>query len=281
MKKFVCTICGYIYEGTNPPDICPICKVSSDKFEVISEENSLFSPFIVTDKIVENDLVTSFYLKPLTKMTLPTHLAGQFISVKPILEGKYENEVRQYSLSMKPGKDFYRISIKRENNGIISNYMHDTVEVNSKILITEPLGEFILKENNKPIVLISGGIGITPILSMLYEASDKNQQVYVVQAALNSTVHSFKKEIEYLSKTHSNVTSYVFYQEPLDTDKSNSDYTHKGFISEDFIKGNLPLESDFYFCGPPGLMKHLESTLLGLGVNNEQINYELFAPEKK
>lgn len=279
MKKYVCTVCGYIHQGELTKDIiCPICKVGFDKFELL-EGNDTFKDFIVVDKVKENDVVTSFYLKP-KEGTLKKHKAGEFISVMPIAEGENSKEVRQYTLSMKPGEDFYRISVKREENGIVSKYLHDNVEVSDIIKATDSLGEFTLSDSKSPLVLLSGGIGVTPMMSMLYEAVESGRDVLFIQAVLNSSAHTFKNELEKIVDENSQIKKAIFYQAPLAEDKLNKDYDFEGFVSEEWIKENVPQDGEFYFCGPLGFMKHIYNTLRSIGIKEEAINYEMFGPSQ-
>lgn len=279
MKKYICKVCGYIYEGEELPKdfICPICGVGTEMFEEL-KENNLFSKFKVFNKVKENDVVTSFYLTPVDKKALKTHKAGQFISIKPISTGDKSSEVRQYSLSMKPGEDFYRISVKREEKGLISRYLHDNINICDEVEITEPLGEFVLKDSNKPLVLISGGIGITPMMSMLYKAIEEGRKVKFIQAVLNSNVHTFKKDLKDLAEKYDNIEVEFFYSNPLDTDKLGEDYQVEGYLTKEWIEHNLSKDEEFYFCGPLGFMKMIYDALKSMGVSDDSINYEMFGP---
>lgn len=281
MRKFVCLVCGYIYEGNMPPEVCPICKAGQEMFEEIIEEkeaDDVFKYFKVEKKVKENSVITSFYLKPVEKIQLKKHKAGQFVSIRPRIEDRDGNDVRQYSLSMKPGEDFYRISVKREENGLISRHLHDKVFQGDVLEITDPLGEFTLKDSNKPLVLMSGGIGITPVMSMLYEATNSGREIIFVQAVLNSSAHTFKEELKVLAEGDKNIKTAVFYAEPLDKDKLGVDYDHLGFVSREWMVERLPKDGEFYFCGPLGFMKHLYNSLTSIGVDKSAINYEIFGP---
>ncbi|MBM7834641.1 FAD-binding oxidoreductase [Clostridium sardiniense] len=234
----------------------------------------------IYNKVKENDVVTSFYIKSEDGKELKKNEAGQFIAIKPIKDGENKSAIRQYSLSMKPGEDFYRISIKREEHGLISRYMHDNVQIGDTVEISDPLGSFILKESNKPLVLLSGGIGVTPMMSMLYKAVEEKRDVIFVQAVLNSTAHTFKGEINSIKNGNTNVKTAIFYQNPLESDKKGKDYDFEGVATKEWIEENLPKDGDFYFCGPLGFMKHVYDTLRGMDVSEDAINYEMFGPSK-
>ncbi|MEG0297868.1 MAG: hypothetical protein RR620_14205 [Clostridium sp.] len=144
--------------------------------------------------------------------------------------------------------------------------------------VTNPLGNFYLnEESEKPLVLLSGGIGVTPVMSMRYKAAEQGRKILFVQAVLNSSAHTFKEEVEKITDQYKNVQTAIFYQTPLEEDKINKDYDNVGFISEEWIRENLSIDAEFYFCGPLGFMKHIEKTLKSIGVKEEFINYELFA----
>lgn len=158
--------------------------------------------------------------------------------------------------------------------------MHDNIQIGDTIEITEPLGKFILKDSKKPLVLLSGGIGITPMMSMLYKAVEEDRDIIFVQAVLNSTAHTFKNEIDSIKKEHSNVKTAIFYQTPLESDQKGKDYDFEGVVTKEWMEENLPKDGEFYFCGPLGFMKHIYNTLKGMGISEENINYEMFGPSK-
>ena len=139
-----------------------------------------------------------------------------------------------------------------------------------------PTGLFTIKNKNNDTVLISGGIGITPLLSMLYEESAIRNNIHFIQAVQNSKMHPFKDDIENIAKLK-NIENTVFYSDPLSEDVEGVDYDYTGYVNKDFLKDNVNLNSDFYLCGPPPFMKAVESILLELGVDNSKINYELFS----
>lgn len=241
-------------------------------------KSSMFKKFIVEKKVKENNVVTSFYLKPTEENKIIEHKAGQFLSVKPIKEGENEGAIRQYSLSMKPGSDYYRISVKRHDQGIVSRYMHDILKEGEEIDITIPIGKFFLKENEKPLILISGGIGITPVMSMLYKAINSNRPITFIQAVPNSTEQTFKEEINKIAEENKNVKIVIFYSKPLEDEVIGKDYDYEGYISKEWMETTLPVDGDFYFCGPVPFMKNVYDSLKGMGISEENINYENFGP---
>lgn len=246
---------------------------------IVNRNGINFRELVLVDKIKECDNITSFYFKDKENQSLTKHKAGQFLPFQIQTENpKYKGVMRTYSLSIVPNESMYRISVKKIENGLISSYLHDNLEIGDVIEAMEPAGIFTIKESskNKPLVLISAGIGITPLLSMLYKESKNRANIYFVQAVQNSSMHPFKNDVEAICK-YKNLSNTVFYSSPLENDKEGVNYDFTGRIDKEWIRNNLPLDGDFYFCGPPAFMKNLESNLLDLGVKEEFINYELFS----
>lgn len=231
-------------------------------------------------KIVqEDDNVKSFYLKSTDNSKLPNFIAGQFIAVRLKNEDGTYTKPRQYTLSMNYNEDFYRISVKRESEGYLSKKLCDDVREGDNIEITVPMGNFILKENDRPLVLLGGGIGITPMLSMAYDCVNNNSKrdIHFIYSIPNSANHSFKEEIDALSKNES-INKIVFYTRPFNNEELGKNFDVKGRISKEWMEENLPKDGEFYFCGPIPFMKSLYKNLISIGINKEQINYEMFEP---
>lgn len=233
-----------------------------------------FKDFLVYKTVKEDEVVTSFYLKSLDGSKLPEFIAGQFITVRIKNEDNTFTEPRQYTLSMNSNEEFYRISVKREENGYLSRRLCDEIKAGDNLQITAPLGNFILKNSEKPLVLIGGGIGITPMLTMSYDAVNSDRKIYYVYSIPNSTHHSFKKETEKLH--NNNFKSTVFYTRPKETEKLGKDFDVQGRISKKWMKDNLPKDGEFYFCGPISFMKTIYSNLISIGIGKENINFEMF-----
>ena len=245
---------------------------------IVTKNGMKFKELVLVDKVKECEDIISFYFKDKDGKNLTKHKAGQFLPFQIQTEDpKYKGVMRTYSLSMIPNESMYRISVKKVQNGLISSYLHDNLQIGDIIEAMEPTGVFTIKQNhkNKPLVLISGGIGITPLLSMLYEESKYRDNIYFVQAMQNSSNHPFKNNIDGICKFR-DLKNIVFYSKPLVSDKEGEDFDFSGRVSKEWIEANLPLDADFYFCGPIPFMKGLESSLLDLGVEKEYINYEFF-----
>lgn len=245
---------------------------------IVNRNGINFRELVLVDKVKECNDIMSFYFKDKKNQKLTKHKPGQFLPFQIQTQNpKYKGVMRTYSLSMAPNESMYRISVKKLENGLISSYLHDNLEVGDVIEAMEPAGIFTVKEEskNRPLILISAGIGITTLLSMFYEESKNRDNIYFVQAVQNSLMHPFKNDIDNICK-YKNLSNTVFYSNPLDTDKEGIDYDFTGYVNKEWIRNNLPLDGDFYFCGPSVFMKSLESNLLDLGVKKEFINYEFF-----
>lgn len=233
-----------------------------------------FKEVKVVDKVKESKDVYSFYLKDIDNKNLPEFLAGQFIAIRVKNKDNAYTSPRQYTLSMNHKDDFYRVSIKREENGYVSKKLVDEVEIGDTIEITMPLGKFYLKDNNKNVVLIGGGIGITPMLTMAYEAANTSKKVELIYSTQNAENHSFKDEIEKLCNENSNINSTIFYTR-VNEEKDNSKYI-SGRMSREWMEENLEKDSEFYFCGPTEFMRSVYKNLISMGINKDNINFEMF-----
>ncbi|MBB6444231.1 NO-inducible flavohemoprotein [Bacillus benzoevorans] len=240
-----------------------------------------FRNFIVDKKVQESDVITSFYLKPEDGQAIASYLPGQYLTVKVKPEDSEYTHLRHYSLSDAPGKDYYRISVKREELGVVSSYLHDTVQAGDILQVSAPAGDFTLQSDDKPVVLLSGGVGLTPMLSMLntIAASQPERAVTFIHGALNSSVHALKEEVARLASENSNVKSFVAYSEPTEEDIAANGFDKEGFIDLPWLQSILPdNQAEFYFCGPVPFMKAIYRSLKEWGVPAENIHFEFFGP---
>lgn len=246
-----------------------------------------FRHFIVDRKVDESDVITSFYLKPKDHKEIAGFLPGQYISIKLEIPDEEFTHIRQYSLSDAPGRNYYRISVKRETSienpdGKVSNYLHDHVKEGDELKISAPAGDFVLDLQKKtPIVLLSGGVGLTPMMSMLKTVVEvqPEREVTFIHAAENSSVHALRDEVDLIAEK-GNVNSFVFYDSPTEKDRQNANFDFEGYVSKNWLKENVQIkEADFYFCGPTPFMKAIYCSLKELGVKEERIHFEFFGPK--
>lgn len=246
-----------------------------------------YRDFVVKKKQPESDVITSFYLEPKDGKELAGFTPGQYITVKMDIAGEPYTHLRQYSLSDKPGVSHYRISVKREDPpevsipaGVVSTYLHGHAKEGDIIPVTAPAGDFYLDmKSSSPVVLLSGGVGLTPLMSMLNTIIERqpDRSVTFVQAAINGDVHGFRDYIAQTAAKHKNVTSYVVYQEPTEADRAANNFHKEGFVTLDWFKSVLPSnDAEFYFCGPTPFMRAVNHALKDWGVPEDKIHYEFF-----
>lgn len=246
-----------------------------------------FKNFKVEKIVQESDCIKSFYFKPADGGEVTNYLPGQYISLKLTnIPGQQFTHIRQYSLSSSPNNEYYRISVKREDEmngkpaGIVSNYLHNEVHVGDFIEISAPAGDFVFEENNdKSILLLSGGVGITPMLSMLNHLADKNKQTVFVHAAINGNVHAFSDEVKEIDLKNESITSYICYEKPTILDQKENRFDKEGFITADWLRSIISdKDSIVYMCGPVVFMQAMFEALIEAGIKRENIRYEFFGP---
>jgi nitric oxide dioxygenase len=251
-----------------------------------------YRKFIVDRKVPESDVVTSFYLKRADGAPLPDFLPGQFVTVR-IDHPTTPTSPRNYSLSDRPGNGHFRISVKRESGlsndtpaGLISTYLHDAVQVGDQLELGPPCGEFTIDPDNvseRPIVLLAGGIGVTPLLSMARTLVHEGvaAPIHFLQAAKNSRVHAFADEVCQLISDKDFVEIFVVYDEPLDGDVEQGKCDRAGRIDKTLLREWTPFEeAEFYCCGPKPFMSSIYADLIELGVDDSRINFEFFGPKE-
>jgi nitric oxide dioxygenase len=242
-------------------------------------------PFKVDKKIVESAEITSFYLRPTDRGPIADFIPGQFISVRLFIPELDLLQPRQYSLSTSPNGKYYRISVKKEEkpepdlNGVISNRLHSHLDVGDIIDVSAPSGTFVLRENSSPIVFISGGVGQTPLVSMMESllAKESKKDMVWIHGCRGYDVHAFRMAHESWGKEYENVKRHVFYGEV--NEKSAGIDCHQGWVDLEKVRHDLSSEADYYICGPkPFIEKHFKD-LTALGIDRASIFYEEFGPQ--
>ncbi|MFM1797845.1 MAG: hypothetical protein RLZZ117_123 [Cyanobacteriota bacterium] len=247
-------------------------------------------PFVVRRKHPESQEITSFELQPVDGGPVPCHEAGQFLTLELQIPGQVKPIIRTYSLSDFPESneplDHYRISVKREPApkgldvppGLASNFLHDHVEEGTTIHIRPPAGSFVLSEDgNDPIVLVSNGVGITPMLAMVKAAVSKWPQrpIWFVHGCRNSKNHAFKADIMELARKHPNLHVHVAYSRPLNEDEGS--YQSQGYVDGALLQQLISAPASYYLCGSPAFMDSLVMTLQSAGVESTEIRFERFS----
>ena len=227
--------------------------------------------------------VLSFVLESEDQSPLPTPLPGQFLVFKLELDKDSDPILRSYSMSGSPGTGTYRISVKRAA-GAGSRYFHDRVRAGDLLKVSAPRGSFTLAPGDRPVVLLSGGIGATPVLSMLHwlanSAANSMREVWWCYGTRNGTQHPFAAEARALLSGLPHSHSFIAYSKPEDGDQSGKDYDVSGRLNLSSLQRlQVPKEADFYLCGPPAFLGGFTADLKSWGVPYSCIHSEVFGAE--
>lgn len=230
--------------------------------------------FRVASKVNESEEITSFYLQPADGGSILDFIPGQYIGIRLFIDG--EEVRRNYSLSAGPNGREYRISVKREPGGRVSNYLHDRVAEGDEVELFIPAGEFILNQSKKPLVLISAGVGITPLMTMLEAAVHSGRPIRFIHCARHAGVQAFTDRVEELVAANPQVQRFYCLEEQRPDDGAHA----HGRLSLERLKAWLPAERDIdaYFLGPKPFMSAVRRNLRELGVPDAQARYEFFGP---
>ena len=227
----------------------------------------------------ESDSVTSFLLGPIDGQPLPVFGAGQFIVLRLHVDPDKAPVLRSYSLSDLPGADHFRISVKRELNGIGSSFLCNRGREGDVLAVSAPRGSFTLRPGQNPLVLLSAGVGATPVMSMLHAlAAERSQrEIWWIYAARNRVEHPFAEESRFLLKQLSRGRSYIVYSRPAATDQLKLDFDAPGHIDVALLeKIGVSRNSDFYLCGPSSFLQNMGDGLRNWGVLAENVHTEIF-----
>jgi ferredoxin-NADP reductase/MOSC domain-containing protein YiiM len=238
-----------------------------------------FRPLRVSQKLRESGNVTSLVLEPADGKPLTAALAGQFIVLRLTPGPDRPALLRSYSLSGEPSADSYRISVKREPYGAAGAYIDTRVQAGDVLEAGAPRGSFTLQQGDGPVVLVSAGIGATPVLAMLHAlaAAQSPRQIWWIHGARNSGEHSFAMEVRALLKTLPGGRSQICYSAPRSTDRVGVDFDRVGRVGvQVFDELAAPRAADFYICGPAAFMSGLVADLAGWGVAPDRLHTENF-----
>lgn len=230
--------------------------------------------FKVVSKTPESEEITSFLLAPVDGGAVLRQQPGQYIGLRMLIDGQEQR--RNYSLSAQGNGREYRISVKREAEGKVSNYLHDHIQEGDTLELFPPAGDFVLRPSSKPLALITAGVGITPALTMLEAARESGRPIHFIHYARHGGVHAFKQWIEEQSRAYPQISYRVCYSAPRDGDQPHA----QGVVSREQLADWLPEDRDLdaYFLGPKPFMAQVKRHLNDLGVPGEQCHYEFFGP---
>ncbi|MER8570368.1 MOSC and FAD-binding oxidoreductase domain-containing protein [Mesorhizobium sp. M0924] len=240
-----------------------------------------FRPLRVMHKIRESISVMSLVLEPVDGPRLAAALPGQFVVLRLQMTPDAPAIMRSYSLSGEPGEPYYRISVKREIQGVASAYIDDRVEIGDVLEISAPRGSFTLRPGNGPIVLLSAGVGSTPVIAMLHAlaATGSTREVWWLHGARCGHEHAFAQEVRDLLKDLPRSHSHVSYSAPDREDRQGLDFDSAGHLNIEVLQQlDVPRHGTFYLCGPSAFMGDLGAALADWGVAADAIHTELFGP---
>ena len=248
-----------------------------------------FQTLRIVAKVPESRIITSFHLEPIDPEGWRPFEPGQFLVLRVPADGERRAMPRSYSVSSSPADTGrYRITIKREAapspavpDGIGSCWLHDRMQVGDTLQAAGPRGEFFLdRASPRPVVLLSGGVGLTPMVSMLHDLAARSQRgVHFIHACDNGDVHALRDEVLGLANTRTGIDVHFCYRFPNDADRAQQRHHSDGIATRELIDRLLgPDNHDYYLCGPPPFMKAVYAILRARGVPKERIAYEFFGP---
>ena len=257
--------------------------------------------FKIVDKVQESEEITSFYLAPVDGKPLPSFQPGQYLSLRINVPELHCLQPRQYSLSDKPNQEYYRISVKKEKGlpatgtaaashpGYVSNLLHDRYNKGDVVEVSHPCGDFFLSataaEPSAPIVLISAGVGLTPMTSILNTLMSKpasaERKLHFIHGARSSAVRAFRDQLTALKQKHPEFQVTLFTSHPDETEKEGVDYDYRGRVDLNKLDAEKALFTDipsteYYVCGPDSFMTGVQAALIEKGVSSDRIKMELF-----
>jgi nitric oxide dioxygenase len=252
-----------------------------------------FKSFRVMRKEAESEVITSFYLVPADGSPVPAFKPGQYLTIQ-VPSPCGHPTMRNYSLSDKPGQSWFRISVKRESgrdaqtpDGFVSHFLHQGVNVGDTLQVGPPCGEFFLdttEQHQRPLVLLSAGVGITPMLSMLEAVLEKqpDRQIFFVHGAMNGRTHAFHQRIRTLAASHPHLSVHYRYSAAEPADREKGLFESEGLIDAALIESFVPeRDADYYFCGPKPFMVNIYQQLMEWGIPPAQVHLEFFGPRQE
>lgn len=242
-----------------------------------------FRPLRVAKVDRESSNVISLSFEPPDRSSLPTALPGQFLVLRLRLAPDVPPILRNYSMSGAPGAKAYRVSVKHEVKGVGSSFLHDHVHPGDVLEVSAPRGSFTLRPGDAPVVLLSAGIGATPVLAMLHSLASipSSREIWWLYGARNRSEHPFAKESRELVRMLPHGRSHVVYSKPGAEDRLGVDFEAAGHLDASLLDGlGVPKDADFYLCGPASFLRSLTAGLRTCGVGSNRIHSEVFGAEE-
>ena len=235
----------------------------------------------LVEKLQESDDVTSFVFESRDGGPLAAFEPGQHLPVELAIPGIDEPARRTYSLSSSPHDECYRITVKRDPNGLVSRHLHDCIEPGAIIESRRPAGDFMMTCNICPLVLVSAGVGLTPMISILHAVAEESSDrpVWFVHGARDGLHHPLAQEVRELVSAHPNINAYVAYSRPRSEDKIGQDYDIEGRVDGALLATLVQnIDAHYFLCGPTRFMADLQSDLERQNTPTDQIHTETFGP---
>ncbi|MGH2849692.1 MAG: FAD-binding oxidoreductase, partial [Solirubrobacteraceae bacterium] len=229
----------------------------------------------------ESDSVISLRFEDPRGAWLPDGRPGQWLTLRVQPEKQQRPLLRNYSLSGPPDAGYYRIAVKREHAGAVSGYLHTRLTIGDEVDVAAPRGTFILDQTDAPVMLISAGIGATPVLAMLHALAQaqSDREIWWVHSARNRREHSFAAEARALLASCTNARSHVYFSRPGPDDLEGRDFDGTGRVSGSLLAElGPPRDAEAYLCGPTGFMEEVSAGLAALGIDASRIHTEPFGP---
>lgn len=238
--------------------------------------------FAIESRQAESGSIASFVLRPIDGNAPAPHKPGQHLTMFPEIPG-VGTVKHNYTISAAPNGQTLRISVKREPEGLVSKWLHDEARVGTEIDIAPASGTFVLPEPaNRPIVMLSGGVGLTPMVAMLESIIARGLEVPVqfVHCTQDGGTHAFREHVRALAAAaKGKVEVTVFYSRPRPADTAGRDFDVAGRVEMDWLLAHTPVaEADYFVCGPLGFLRSFVPGLAKAGVAPERLHYEFFGP---
>ncbi|MGE0773840.1 MAG: NO-inducible flavohemoprotein [Sphingomonadaceae bacterium] len=237
--------------------------------------------FRIEEVTRESSVITSFILSPVDGGGVIRHRPGQYLTFWFEIPG-HPPVKRNYSISNAPNGRFYRISVKREPHGLASGWLHDQANPGAVLKVAPPAGEFFLTDHpERPVVLLSGGVGLTPMVAMLETIAERHRDlpVHYIHGTHDRDTHAMRDHVRTLIQACPNGTVHDFHQTPLAGEVEGRDYDHAGLITDEWLIASTPTgQADYYLCGPRPFLRAAVSALSLAGVPSDRIHYEFFGP---
>jgi ferredoxin-NADP reductase/MOSC domain-containing protein YiiM len=230
----------------------------------------------------ESVSVLSLSFEQMDGSPLPAALPGQYLVLRLRIKPDDPPLLRSYSMSGAPGANAYRVSIKHELNGAASSFLHNQVNAGDVLEVSAPRGGFTLRPGEEPVVLVSAGIGATPVLAMLHTLSSNatHREVWWLYGARNRSEHPFAKESRGLLRALLHGRSHIVYSKPEPEDQLGLDYDAPGHLNVPLLdRLGVSRKADFYLCGPPSFLRGFTAGLGAWGAGSTRIHAEVFGPE--